>query len=62
MVSTGDILHYLSGVSFPIRKDGLLSRAHSNNAPQDIMDVLERLPDRVYRSTADINIAVSDIE
>jgi hypothetical protein len=62
MVSTGDILQYLRGVHFPIRKDGLLSRARDNNAPQAIMDVLGKLPDQVYRSTADISMAVGDIE
>lgn len=62
MVSTGDILQYLRGIRFPIRKDGLLSRARDNDAPQDVMDVLGKLPDQVYRSTADINMAVSDIE
>jgi hypothetical protein len=62
MVSTGDILQYLRGINFPIRKDGLLSKARDNNAPQDIMDVLGKLPDHVYRSTAEINMAVGDIE
>lgn len=62
MVSTGDILQYLRGIRFPIRKGGLLDRARDNKAPQEIMDVLDKLPEQVYRSTADINMAVGDIE
>jgi len=62
VVSTGDILQYLRGIRFPIKKDGLLSRARDNNAPQVILDVLGKLPDQVYRSTSDISMAVGDIE
>lgn len=62
MVSPTEVLQYLEGIEFPVKKEGLLKTARGNRAPQSIMDVLDRLPDQVFRSVAEVNIAVGDIE
>lgn len=62
MVSPTEVLQYLTGIHFPVKKDGLLKKARDNHAPQNIIDVLEMLPDQVFRSAAEVNIAVDDIE
>ncbi|HNR50312.1 MAG: hypothetical protein BWZ01_00805 [Deltaproteobacteria bacterium ADurb.BinA179] len=62
MVSPTEVLQYLTGIDFPARKKDLLKKAHDNRAPRNIIGVLERLPDQVFRSVSEVNIAVGDIE
>ncbi len=62
MVSTGEILEYLKGIDFPQKKQGLIQHAKKRNAPSEVMDMLNKLPDINYRSTADVNIEVGKLE
>jgi hypothetical protein len=57
-VSNIDLQHFLKGVSYPSRKDGLIQKAQENQAPQDVIDLLENLPDWVFHSIADISKAI----
>jgi hypothetical protein len=60
-VSTIDLQHYLKGVSYPSRKDGLIQKAQENQAPRDVLDLLEHLPDWEFQSIADISKAIGEI-
>ena len=47
MVSTGEIQQFLHGMDYPARKNDLVKKAQSNNAPGDVIDMLSKLPDQV---------------
>jgi len=60
--SSANIASFLEGISFPASKDELIDYAEDNNAPQDIIDVLEQLPDQEYTSMADIMSGIGQVE
>jgi hypothetical protein len=60
-VSRIDLQHYLQGVNYPSRKDVLIQKAQENQAPQDVIDLLENLPDWDFQSIADISRAIGEI-
>lgn len=47
-VSPVKIQQSLKGISYPAKKDDLVETARGNDAPDMVMKVLERLPDREY--------------
>ncbi|HNY64016.1 MAG TPA: DUF2795 domain-containing protein [Deltaproteobacteria bacterium] len=61
MVSTGELQQYLHGIHYPADKDDLMKTARANKAPQDVVDLIKRLPDQSYPSPADVNKAVGKI-
>ncbi|HQI00692.1 MAG TPA: DUF2795 domain-containing protein [Deltaproteobacteria bacterium] len=62
MVSTGQILEYLHGIDLPKDKAGLVKYAQSKNAPKDVLDILNRLPDQQFGNAAEITHAIGQIE
>ncbi|HEX6937959.1 MAG TPA: DUF2795 domain-containing protein [Longimicrobiales bacterium] len=48
------IQHSLKGISYPADKEDLLETAERNGAPQIVMEVLRRLPDREYGGPQDV--------
>ncbi|MEN6519933.1 MAG: DUF2795 domain-containing protein [Armatimonadota bacterium] len=60
--SPANIANFLEGIDFPASKDELVNHAEDNNAPQDIIDILEKLPNREYTSMADIMSGVGQVE
>lgn len=48
------VVQYLKGLDLPAGKDEIIQTAHRNQAPQDVVDVLQRLPDQVYQQMDDI--------
>ncbi len=47
-VSAAQIQVYLKGVDYPVNKQQLLEAARKNNAPDNVMQFLNRLPERQY--------------
>ena len=45
-----DVMRFLGGVRFPAKKDDLVHAARRNGAPNDIVAVLERLPQHEFNS------------
>ena len=39
-----EVEKYLKGVDYPAKKQDLLKRAQANNAPQEIVEVLKKVP------------------
>lgn len=60
--SPADILNFLEGIDFPASKEELVDHAEDNNAPQEVIDVLEQLPDQQFMSLADILSGVGQVE
>jgi len=61
-VSIMELKHYLHGVDYPSGKDGLIRKARENQAPRDVIDLINSLPDREFNSTLDVSQAVGEIE
>jgi hypothetical protein len=53
---------YVHGVAYPADKSTLLERAKENNAPSDVMHVLERFDEKDYKSPIDIAKEVGRVE
>ena len=43
-----EVQKYLGGVDYPCSKAQLIEAAEGNNAPQEVVDALNGLPDRDY--------------
>jgi hypothetical protein len=61
-VSAVVIQEFLRGMDYPSQRDDILDRARRNNAPDDVMDILNQIPDKEYNSAGDVSKAVSDIK
>lgn len=50
-----DLQQHLEGIEFPVSRDELVDYAQSNGAREEIVSQLEQLPEREYRSMAEIS-------
>lgn len=50
-----NIEKYLQGANFPADRKELERVAKQNNAPQDVMDRIRRLPDQRFNTARDVN-------
>lgn len=48
------IQKFLKGMNYPANKMALLEQAKKNNAPANILSSLENLPDKEYRTPAEL--------
>jgi len=62
MVSSYKISHYLEGVDYPAVKQDLINQAKKNNAPDDVIDSLNHLPNANYDNMVDLWHGISQIE
>lgn len=62
MVSTGAIQECLRGMGYPAGKNDLIKKAKSNNASQEVLDVLNKLPDKKFSTPIDVNKAVGSMD
>lgn len=51
-----------AGIDYPRDLEGILGHARSRGLDQGVIDMLARLPDRLYDGKADLNRAIGDIE
>lgn len=61
-VSPAIVEKYLAGVHYPAAKRNLVDNATGKDAPDDVMDLLNKLPDRMYNSPIDITKEIGKIE
>jgi hypothetical protein len=52
--NTAVIAQSLHGIDFPANKQQLIEFARKNQADQDVVEVLSRMPDTQYTSMADV--------
>jgi hypothetical protein len=60
--SPANVTHYLKGVHLPARKQDLLRLTKDNGAEEDVMDVLESMPDEEFVSVAEIMKAYGEVD
>lgn len=53
---------YLKGVHYPTNKNELVKCAKQNHAPNDVMHVIEKMPEKKYASPIDISKEVGKME
>ncbi len=53
------IMKYAKGINFPTSKQKLVSAFRDNNAPKEILSVIDNLPDKDYNSPQDLISALS---
>ncbi len=60
--SPAAVEHYIKGAHFPADRDELIELASDNNAPDDVMDVLNNFSDQEYGSVIDVAREVGRID
>ena len=53
-VSAAQIQVYLKGIDYPVSKQQIVEHAKTSNAPENVMSVLRRLPERQYNRPTEI--------
>lgn len=61
-VSPAQLQQYLSGVDYPASKDDLIQRAQDNGADQQVLDMLDSLPEQNYDSPTDVSRELGNME
>ena len=56
------IQKYLKGVGYPASKDDLIFHAEEQGADDEVLDLLEQLPDQEYETPAEVSKAIGDLE
>lgn len=49
-----EVQHYLKGADYPADKNALTETARRNGAPNEVMEILQKLPGDNYKSPADV--------
>lgn len=57
-VSAADLTVKLKGRDFPAKKQDLIKQARDNNAEEEVMRVLEAMPEQEFNSVADVGAAI----
>lgn len=60
--SPANVQKYLRDVDYPVTKEDLLAQAKRNEAPQDILDTIERIPEDEFGGSQDIMKGYGEIE
>ena len=59
-ISAAEIERYIRGVDFPADKENLVQQARENNAPNEVVDLMNDFPERKYESAADVARGISE--
>ncbi len=54
--------HHLKGVAFPAHKRDLVRQARDNGADNDVLEVIEAMPEAEFESMADVMKAYGDAD
>ncbi len=52
--SPAEVQKFLKGVDYPASKRDLVRKAQQNNAPSDVVNEIQRLPDDNFTTPADV--------
>lgn len=52
--SPANVMKHLAGMSFPAQKNDIVRAAHENDAPQEVLDRVENLPEQEYGGPQEI--------
>ena len=59
--SPANVQVHLKGVHYPAKKEDLISTARKNGAPEEIMDILERMTEDEFGGPQDVMKAYSEV-
>lgn len=62
MPTYAEVGAFLEGITYPATKDELVEYATQQRADDDVLSILERLPEETYESSSEIEDALSDLE
>ncbi len=54
-----DVQRHLAGLDYPATKDGVIAQAERNDAPQEIIEALQRLADEQFDDPSEVQEALS---
>jgi hypothetical protein len=60
--SPANVQKYLRDVDYPATRTDLLDQARRNNAPDEVLDVIQRIPDHQFGGPQDVMKAYGEIE
>ena len=61
-VSPAIVEKYLAGMHYPAEKTKLVSSAQNKEAPSEVMNLINKLPNKIYNSPIDITKEIGKIE
>ena len=61
-VAPNEMVKHLRGIDFPVRKQQLMEHAEEEGAPEDVLDMIQRLPDREYDGMDDVMRGYGEIK
>ncbi|OGV41838.1 MAG: hypothetical protein A2X46_13750 [Lentisphaerae bacterium GWF2_57_35] len=53
---------YLKGMDYPAGKEDLIEHAEDLEAPDEVISILNQLPDESYETAADVTKAIGEIQ
>ena len=56
-----EIQEHLQGVEYPVQKGDLILHAQNGGAPAEILALLQKLPEREYRTPLDVSMSLTRI-
>jgi hypothetical protein len=56
------IQKYLKGVDYPAFRDDLIAHAEEQGADDEVLDLLEQIPDNEYETPADVSKAIGNLK
>ena len=60
--SPANVSHHLEGIDFPASKQDLIRQARDNGAGDDVLEVIEAMPQGQYASMADVMVGYGDAD
>jgi hypothetical protein len=61
-VSPAIVEKYLAGMHYPAEKKKLVDNAQNKDAPENVMNLINMLPDKTYKSPIDITKEIGKLE
>lgn len=55
-----DLNQYLSGIKYPLDRQALMRQLEQRNAPQQIRQIIQNLPERQYSNMSEIMQAMNE--
>ena len=61
-ISPAIVEKYLAGIHYPAEKKNLVEKARDNDARSDVVNLLNKLPNKTYKSPIDITKEIGKME
>ncbi len=61
-VSTADVQQFLGGIDYPKSKQELVDYAKSQGAPQQVIDLMQKMDEKEYHNPIDVSQAIGKLK